>query len=198
MYHQILYIRQKENGRTSIPWCLCVFIQLVWCCGPVLFKFCHAFMPLDGHAQFGYTCLACSNRENWCFFQVTVLCQSLEDKPFFNNVCFWEHFRSYHDSGNDLAFIISHKRGERWQTGMAEILHQIFYLNRGRSSRNGELHFGKVLLSCRFESNTDARKDLPVIVQVTRDRRKFLYLPYSNCLKQSTNLKLSSFTVSFW
>lgn len=57
------------------------------------------------------------------------------------------------------------------------------------------LHFGKVLLSCRFESNTDARKDLPVIVQVTQDRRKFLYLPYSDCLKQSTNLKLSNFTV---
>lgn len=196
MYHQILYIWQKENGRTSIPWCLCLsswFDAVVQCCSNSVMHLC-LWMVM----QFGYTCLPCSNRENWCFFQVTVLCQSLEDKPFFNNVCFWEHFRSYHDSRNDLAFIISHKRGERWQTGMAEILHQIFYLNRGRSRRNGELHFGKVLLSCRFESNTDARKDLPVIVQVTRDRRKFLYFPYSDCLKQSTNLKLSSFTVSFW
>lgn len=48
---------------------------------------------------------------------------------------------------------------------------------------NGELHFGKVLLSCRFESNTDAKKDLTMLVQVTRDKREFLYLPYSNCLK---------------
>lgn len=43
--------------------CVCVYL-VGCCCGAVLFKFCHAFMPLDGYAQFEYMCLACSNREN--------------------------------------------------------------------------------------------------------------------------------------
>lgn len=146
---------------------VCVY-PVGWCWGAVLFKLCHAFMPLDGHAQFGYMCLACSNRENWYFLQV----YHFVPKP-----------RSYHDSRNDLAFVVSHRRGKMWQTSMADILHQIFCLSRGRPRMNGELHFGKVLSSCRFESNMAARKDLIMLVQVTRESRELLNLSYSDCLK---------------
>lgn len=166
VYHQILYIRQKENGRISIPWCLCVFTQgvdaVVQCCSNFVMHLCLWIVmhSLDIHAWLAVTGKIDTSSK------FTILCQNLEDKLFLNNVCFWTHFRSYHDSRNDLAFIVSYKRGERWQTCMADILHQIFCLSRDRPRRNGELHFGRVLLSCRFESNTDARKDLPCLCKL--------------------------------
>lgn len=180
-----IYIRQKENGRISIPWRLCVFTQLVddvvqYCSNSVM----HLCLWIVMHSLDIHAWLAVTGKID-TFSKFTILCQNLEDKLFFNNMCFWEHFRSYHDSRNDLAFIVSHKRGEKWQTCLADILHQIFCFSRGRPRRNGEFNFGRVLLSCRFESNTDARKDLACLCKLW-DRREFLYLPYSNCLKAQT------------
>lgn len=135
----------------------CSVVQIMSCIYKCLWIVMHS---LDIHAW-----LAVTGKID-TFSKLTILCQNLEDKPFFNNMCFWEHFRSYHDSRNYLAFVVSHKRGQRWQPCMADILHQIFGLSRGRPRRNEELHFGRVLLSCRFESNTDARKDLPCLCKL--------------------------------
>lgn len=83
VYHQILYIRQKENGRTSIPWCLCVFAQLVdgvvQCCSNSVMHLClwMVMHSLDIHAW-----LAVTGKTD-TFSKFTILCQSLEDKPFF-------------------------------------------------------------------------------------------------------------------
>lgn len=73
--HQILTIRQKENGRISIPWCLYVFIQLVdavvQCCSNSVMH------SLDIHAWLAVT----GKIDTSCKF--TILCQILEDKHFF-------------------------------------------------------------------------------------------------------------------
>lgn len=189
VYHQILYIRQKENGRTSIPWCLCVFAQLVdgvvQCCSNSVMHLClwMVMHSLDIHAW-----LAVTGKTD-TFSKFTILCQSLEDKPFFNNVWFWQPFRSYHDSRNYLAFVVSSKRGERWQTCMADILHQFFWVEVHLEGMENYI-LAKVLLSCRFESNMHARSCL-CRLQETEWNSYIYFIPI--VLKH----KLKAFTVTF-
>lgn len=83
VYHQILYIRQKENGRTSIPWCLSVFTQLVdavvQCCSNSVMHLClwMVMHSLDIHGWLAVIGKICTSSK------FTILCQNLEDKPFF-------------------------------------------------------------------------------------------------------------------
>lgn len=87
VYHQILYIRQKENGRTSIPWCLCVFTQLVdavvQCSNSVM----HLCLWIVMHSLDIHAWLAITGKIDTSS-KFTILYQNLEEKLFFNNMCF--------------------------------------------------------------------------------------------------------------
>lgn len=78
VYHQILHIRQKENGRSSIPWCLCVFTQLVdagvQCCSNCVMPLC---LWMVMHSLGICAWLAVTGKiDTSCKF--TILCQNLE------------------------------------------------------------------------------------------------------------------------
>lgn len=71
-------------------------------------------MPLDGHVHFVYRCLACSNRENWYFFQVYCFVPKPRRLTFLNNIHVSEIILKVAIVlGTDLASVASHKRGDK-------------------------------------------------------------------------------------